>query len=135
MKAQELRLGNYVLDSGGKVLRIDFFEHLQSGYDCKFGQRMFLASEEVHPMTDYTNSAKPIPLTEQWFIDFGFEKFGDNSSFYLGCYENGFIFDRYDSTQARIWWRGRYMGICQRLEYVHQLQNLYFALTGEELQL
>lgn len=101
---------------------------------------------QVYPMwfkqlpTDKDNNLivhnwEPIPLTEQWLIDFGFEKFGDNSSFYLGCYEKGFIFDRYDSTQARIWWRGRYMGICQRLEYVHQLQNLYFALTGEELQL
>lgn len=133
--ARELRLGNYVLDSGGKVLRIDFFEHLQSGYDCKFGQRMFVASEEVHPMTDYTDSANPIPLTEQWLIDFGFGKvqniYQRHNQILLDPESNG-------SYKVKFWTHSisRAEPLYQSnlaIRYVHQLQNLYFALTGKEL--
>jgi len=120
--AQELRIGNYL-------------EHNKHGLIKVLGVKPHCDNHMIiHDDTwCYLTNCKPIPLTEQWLIDFGFEKFGDNSSFYLGCYEKGFTFDRYDSTQARIWWRGRYLGICQRLGSVHQLQNLYFALTGKDL--
>lgn len=74
-----------------------------------------------------------VPLSDEWLVD----KFGFIPS--MECKEqlvlDKIVFQRYDDTQARIWWRGRYLGICQRLEYVHQLQNLYYALTGTELEL
>lgn len=131
MKAQELRIGNYVLDSGGKVLRIDFFEHLQSGYDCKFGQRMFIDGAEVHPLTEYTNSAKPIPLTEQWLLDFCFEK-----DEYQDNYEKiGFDIRIYDGEFLYCAISEYFPAYSISITYVHELQNLYFALTGEELQL
>ena len=74
----------------------------------------------------------PIPLTEEWLLKFGFEEKSKSKNFYLGNFRfhiskpvnyDGFIFcDGYDV-------------ITDRIKYVHQLQNLYFALTGEELVL
>lgn len=78
---------------------------------------------------------KPIPLTEEWLKGFGFfeEKSfyerGIHNAIFSGCMR--FKFDKL--TQK---WRfdiGTYKDIT-RVEYVHQLQNLFYALTGEELK-
>ena len=56
IQSNELRIGNYVFDRGGKVLRIDFFEYLENGYSCKFGQKIGVDGwGEVHPLTEYTD--------------------------------------------------------------------------------
>ena len=62
----------------------------------------------------------PIPLTEEWLLKFGFEKA------YETCYQyKDFILnDKFIMMD---------IDITVQLKYVHQLQNLYFALTGEEL--
>lgn len=70
----------------------------------------------------------PIPLTEEWLIRFGFEKNSKNNYYhdklnYLYQSGNVFLDDGNDS--------GWSVGL--KIEYVHQLQNLHFGLTGEEL--
>jgi hypothetical protein len=68
---------------------------------------------------------KPIPLTEEWLLRFGFEKKYKN-------YEMGdFMF--FKGSCSRISYKLSLIGI--NIKHVHQLQNLYFALTGEELKL
>ena len=121
---KQLRLGNYIKDRGGKVLRIDFMEHVQEGYDTKLGQIMQLEGQEVHPMTEYTDYANPIPIIEEWLLRFGFEL------------EEGW----YWKSSLRLFnIRGLYFRanfpIKADILYVHSLQNLYFALTGEELEI
>ncbi|WP_131828098.1 hypothetical protein [Elizabethkingia anophelis] len=68
----------------------------------------------------------PIHLTEEWLVKLGFEKSDSLSN----CTKttNGYKFDfaggevlYLDSVRLK------------HIKYVHQLQNLYFALTGEEL--
>lgn len=78
---------------------------------------------------------EPITLTEEWLIKFGFK--------YMDAF--GWIKDfiTMDGTVAHYsfdLWRGTYSvencdltEIPQEIKYVHQLQNLYFALVGEEL--
>ena len=67
----------------------------------------------------------PIPLTEEWLLKFGFKK--------VMCKDN---YITYSNRNKRI---GIYPDRCimrghaVSFKYVHQLQNLYFALTGEEL--
>ena len=63
---------------------------------------------------------EPIQLTEEWLLKFGFRKV------YKTCYQyKDFILDdRFIMMD---------IDITIQLKYVHQLQNLYFALTGEEL--
>lgn len=71
----------------------------------------------------YFNELEPIPLTEEWLLKFGFKierqyecDFASIGVFTISFGENFF----YEYTN---------------LKYVHQLQNLYFALTNEELTL
>lgn len=63
---------------------------------------------------------KPIPLTEEWLLKFGFIKR------YKDCYEFGKLILNDKFVMMDI-------DIHLELRYVHQLQNLYFTLTGEEL--
>lgn len=125
---KQLRLGNYIQDRGGKVLRIDFMEHVQDGYDTKVGQLMQLEGQEVHPMTEYTDYANPIHLTEEWLLRLGFrctstiKKTFGNGVIWVQLIDNVFCFKQCDS-------------LTRKLSYVHSIQNLYFALTGEELEI
>ena len=80
------------------------------------------------------NEIEPIPLTEEWLLKFGFEKI-------IGK------IDIYEKDRLRIWLGSRGRSLCylieedttsahyipNSIEYVHQIQNLYFALFGKEL--
>lgn len=73
---------------------------------------------------------KPILLTEEWLIKFGFKIYGKddmpNSPSDWNWGKIGFnISLTYETKKVQ------YTNI--NLEYVHQLQNLYFALTNKEL--
>ena len=65
---------------------------------------------------------KPIPLTEEWLLRFGIDKKDRviNGNFNIGVlyYNGGIDYFEFDVTH---------------IKHVHQLQNLYFALTGKEL--
>jgi hypothetical protein len=65
---------------------------------------------------------KAIPLTEEWLLKFGFE-----------ITDNFQTKDRFQTHKQDgiIWFEYGYIVV--ELNYVHQLQNLYFSLTGEEL--
>jgi hypothetical protein len=78
----------------------------------------------------------PIPLDEDWLLKFGFEK--SEELFRLDKY--WVEFRNFDSCGIRV-----LFGCFQfqkiyitksvdTIKYVHQLQNLYFAITGSELQ-
>ena len=71
---------------------------------------------------------KPIPLTEEWLLKFGLYKLD-------GCFslqtKRGNLIIEEDLCEIT----GNYndIGFNAPCKYVHQLQNLYFALTGKEL--
>lgn len=72
----------------------------------------------------YDIDIDPIKLTEEVFLTFGFTK-NDNNYWFHPMVTNSI----YGSN-------GFYMSnVTPEIKYVHQLQNLYFALTGEELEL
>jgi len=78
---------------------------------------------------------EPIQLTEGWLVKFGFDckenksyANGAKSPVHFNIWTKGKL--TYNTLQG-LWW---YYGILDLgPKYVHQLQNLYFALTGEEL--
>ena len=79
------------------------------------------------------NEVIPIPLTEEWLIKFGFEA---NKSNYLkySLIKNGFAIEFEVPENGDI--EGGFLErIGVEMYYVHQLQNLYHALTGEELEI
>ena len=68
----------------------------------------------------------PIELTKEWLLNFGFKK-------NLSSWTN---WERPDLTkEVRIRIQGKYLFYNGRIiNSVHQVQNLYFALTGKELK-
>jgi hypothetical protein len=125
MKANELRIGNYVLDNLGGILKIKGI------------------SEE----SDLSH-VKGILLTEEWFLKFGFG-IKDHKSFHKTpiyfrsdvdsdyCFtyadfreDYGFYIEYTDSIDSDI---DKLYPVSFGIKYVHQLQNIYFILIGVEL--
>lgn len=82
-----------------------------------------------------------IPLTEEWLLNFGFKithDFGDQKTYQHPSTNKfsvehdhedwAFIFETKQGYHT-IFWDDK------AFQFVHQLQNLYFVLTGEELTL
>ena len=79
--------------------------------------------------TSDSNKSRPIELSPEWLVKFGFEK-----KIILGN-ADGYWYQRsglsYNEKHQGWWFRGSFP---DGPKYVHQLQNLYFWLTmGEEL--
>ena len=115
MQATELRIGNYINING---------EDVNIGY----GVIMDLAQKNKGIKNDYLCSLtfKPIQLTEQWLLDFGFNYHQDDNSYTL----RGLRIYFYEGVNIK------YLGqsLFEIINYpVHKLQNLYHALTGKEL--
>jgi hypothetical protein len=119
MNASELRVGNYVMHEP----TIDDWEEIR----IKVGT---IIQCEISP-----DSFEPILLTEEWLLKFGFEekhgvfkKYMNEQIIAIGLDGSFGLYN--DKSRWRI---GSSFSNDYRLKYVHQLQNLYFALTGEEL--
>ena len=79
----------------------------------------------------------PIPLTEEWLIKLGFEKSISTTGPPINEELESYILDGYDFMKDRCgsWFLCGYNWNTTHFQYVHQIQNLYFALTGEELKI
>lgn len=119
MKNTELRIGNLFLEKFSQT-KIKVLE--------------LLSNERIIFEGDFENNwqAEPIPITEEWLIKLGFEKQkGIYRSFYQSN-DNNYLSICFDED------RYYFMDVNEDpsfsgFNYVHQLQNLYFALTGTEL--
>ena len=112
MKATELRIGNLICNKEGTIVYVNT-THLT----------LLLYGIE--------NEFKLIPLTEEWLLKFGFEK--SMSWTYVIELKGNLKLVYYLGEKG--WSIGfKSYSDFSNLEYVHQLQNLYFALTGEELK-
>jgi len=135
MKTSELRIGNY-LKKDDKVLKISgatkwvvFLEH---GFQV-FVPEMFVAG-----------GVAPIPLTEDWLPRFGF-KVDEDKGFdcALDTYHKVYSLNEFNvaiiNDKFRLWIEveeDKYYSFAWTvIEYVHQLQNLFYALKREELEL
>lgn len=124
IQANELRIGNYVkCDIGPTIVK------------SIRPTRIFDRDNVSFPLDEI----ETIPLTEYWLMKFGFERLAngwiidDGSRNDYGdkiAGDNTFsLFDRSYGKLTDL----RYEKI--KLSSIHQLQNLYFALTGQELTL
>ena len=126
MKATELRIGNLVTAVlSDETYKIDVWA-LRCIDDGNY-------QNSNYPKTKVF---QPIPLTEERLLKFGFEDkqtcFNLSKREKLGHDFGDFAVSKYDDTQMKVWRGDRYIGVCH-IQYVHQLQNLCFALTNEEL--
>ena len=116
MEAKELRIGNYIhpLLDENEVAKVCYIGENDFGYERISDEEYFQG-----------NSIKQIPLTEEWLL-----MLGANNTFYNN-YLDFEYFEIYESNG--IWYVEKEGVILCELKYVHQLQNLYFALTNDEL--
>ena len=131
MEANELRIGNLI------EYRIqDDLDDRKDWWEVSKIDATDLCILESNIDYDF----RPIPLTEEWLLKFGFNKEYQkgyigidvcNSDFVLteplkmGEWQTNYTFQFETGSVPKF----------KEIEYVHQLQNLYFALTGEELVL
>jgi hypothetical protein len=120
LKANELRIGNWVYIPQTKTNeQIGVIE--ENGRFLTKGYKTSYSSIEC---------SRPIPLTEEWLKRFGFDYDMDvalysKSGYDLCVNDNNSIY----------FYLGEYGSWFKNIQHVHTLQNLYFALTGEELKL
>lgn len=144
LKSNELRLGNYVTD--------EFYEGFKNVIEVKSindkGINLEIVDDGHVPECSQQwigpdksiDIIKPIPLTEEWLVKFGFVENEVVKCLYektLGiltisvCIERSNILDIIISNTNIT---GATLDI-KLYEYVHQLQNLFYALSGTELTL
>lgn len=133
IKATELRIGNLVEINlfGKKNKDEDDYEIPSTGITIN------------HLVSFFEISIRPIPITEQWLLGFGFkEKSFDFTIPISECELVKLMLIPHDEFPSE-------SSVCviqsneddseeetvflSDIKYIHQLQNLYFALTGKEL--
>jgi hypothetical protein len=128
LSATELRIGNLVFAYSKECIidAVDFSVF-----------QMYERKKEEHPYT-------PVPLTEEWLLKFGFKNAGIWEDYMPYHAKHGvLLFFNEGRTEYELsdylsgygeMRSGKYhLTTFKWIKYVHQLQNLYFALTGEEL--
>jgi hypothetical protein len=119
MKASELRINNLV---NYKI--VDELDERKEWFEpCEI---------DAVDLQVIDSDYQPIPLTEEWLLKFGFEKSDNNFDWYIKDNYCVSFLKELDLIVFKI--KFQTVDIC-KIKYVHQLQNLYFALTNEELTL
>ena len=123
MNNNELRIGNYVTDSKtGKVVTVD---------GIQFTGRVVTHDESYDDWKRGIESVG-IPLTPEILDKAGFD--GSNRCFSFGAHDYLFRFEG-ERFYYGYWSEDGFVSESPEIKYVHQLQNLIFALCGEELEI
>lgn len=133
MKAEELRIGNLISFDSEITIKV-----------CEIQEKCFYAKDQEG--IEYKNTTcelKPIELTEEWLLRFGFFIKDKAYSLNYGGESMRYAFLDIPRNPFILWFHGKYGFNTQEgrksddycIKYVHQLQNLYFALTQKELTL
>lgn len=121
MKSNELRIGNYILVSNPNSEFVEIRE--ETVEKCNHYHLKDIS------INDEDWVFNPIPITTKMLLRLGFKK-KKNGVFYKEfVYLNTFSDDEKFGCA--------FVGLPKWIDlyYLHQLQNLYFALTGQELEL
>lgn len=132
IKASELRIGNHIMSDR------EYFDEPVFGvvYQVSEAGICFNYNEkgEQRGISNPLKNILPIPLTEEWLLKFGFVASNQNESTAL-----------WDYVDLKTGWFGLIekdgyykfaspsTSFGTQFHHVHQLQNLYFSLTGKEL--
>ena len=124
MNAKELRIGNWL--HHGKYWSYRNGNESKE-FDFQWNESDWYALGEC---TLSLENIEPIPLTKEWLLKLGFDN--RYESHWKSTYSDGFgawdfILQKPTEERNYYWYE------FAKIEYLHQLQNLYFALTGEEL--
>jgi hypothetical protein len=127
IKATELRIGNYIK----LMFNYEDYEAIQ------------VTSDELVMVDKKKADYEPLPLTEEWLFKFGFNHIDKSDNDYITYTDSNHEYYLQLDVRRK---DGKYSILDNSFDdlrdfsmvdimYVHQLQNMYFALTGEELTL
>ena len=131
IKANEIRIGN-------------LYERKESLANDKIGYINFDESDwyRIGEGIDYLENYDPISLTEEWLLKFGFI-FDENKGFdYINddgeisnIEDNPLWYKNYSQKRFCVYLKKLTCYVSLNCKYVHDLQNCYFIVTGQELEL
>lgn len=128
MEATELRIGNYVNHNAYKTYKQGVIRTINHSTCC-----ITAIGDNYKIDTIKLKSIEPIPLTPGWLTKMGFIREGEWVILTFSP-RMGIRFYNGNPGECDIVQDGKYIAFKQgHIKYVHQLQNLYFALAGEEL--
>lgn len=110
MKAQELRIGNWVYQQSSKMVKEEVYTT-----PCKI--------QTINSQTGF--KYQPIPLTEEILLNCGF----------IPCSIIDDEFSLNGMTILKDWGVFTCKKTEVEIEYVHQLQNIFYILTNQELEI
>jgi len=132
MTANELRIGN-IVDLGSRIAKIIDISHLS----CTVADL-----EETQDTIEDYGRVQGLILTDEWFEKWGFYKDGEYWS--MGIFDYKYCFKYRDWANNWAFYQeytdspdsnddGKKYPISFDIQYVHQLQNIWFALLHEEI--
>lgn len=120
IQSSDLRLGNVVLDADGRY---------NSVVEIKQYFVVLNRSKSMEERYIPLESLRPVPLTEEVLLKCGFERPGHSF--------NGEIFHLSEWDDFPLHWcvamNKNGAILVEKMKYLHELQNLVYALTGKEL--
>ena len=139
-KTQGLQIGNYLYFKNTHDLAIVHLINGEKHFDCRDEYGSFIPNGNYEPIT----------LNDEWLLNLGFEKIPNKMYIngfkyflhteglnYENYHKDGTYFDGIGTIQnngnlvVNTLCRGNY--VCNSVQYVHELQNLYYSLTEKEL--
>jgi len=130
MKAEELRTGNFI--EQGKVFEVKPYQ-VRVSYWHQHKQQDAMSLVKL-------DECDPIPLSEEVLLKCGFKRIANlisGSEIEIEYYQKGkiIVYLLKDFFEIEIETSSGIFNLHQTFEkHLHQLQNLYYALTGEELE-
>ena len=123
MEAKELRIGNYVKD---------YYYDTTIEVSIK---TLIVIEELTKPTSEFQCPIVPIPLTEDWLVRVGFYKGAIINIYLLDVHVDRFsgLIKITPKKDNKFEFNIGLINLTS-IKYIHQLQNLYYALTGQELQ-
>lgn len=136
MESKELRISDQKGFKGSYILHKGDVKNVFALY--QLSQVVIWLNDEVGMKPVDVSELNPVPLTEEWLVKFGLEVVDlikenkylkDCVGFWPDNENFVYVIDLYGNEM------GDWGYVTKEIKYVHQLQNLYFALTGKELEL
>ena len=121
----ELRIGN--------IVGIANFMDFKTVSVTEIRKERVLVESKVGIYSSKNHRIVPVDISEKMFLMLGFEKSFTNDYWYsIKIGDKRLLVSILGNVEIEKWDRTMigFLSICQ---YVHQIQNLYFALCGEEL--